>query len=65
MKLTVFGMRRPKTTTKVMLLVALVSCGVFASSKIPVHNNTPRVYVSLSYRGHVRKADERVFRPPV
>ncbi len=65
MKLNVFGMRRPSTTMKMMLLVALVSCGVLASSKIQVDNNTPRVYASLAYVGTWRKADERVRRPPV
>ena len=51
MKLNVFGMRRPITTTKMMLLVALVSCGVLASSEIQVDNNTPRVYAYLAYVG--------------
>ena len=34
-----------------MLLVALVSCGVLASSRIQVDNNTPRVYAYLAYVG--------------
>ena len=65
MKLNVFGMHRPLTTMKMVLLVALVSCGVLASSEIQLDNNTPRVYAYLCVRGHDRQADERVRCPPV
>ena len=46
-----------------MLLVALVSCGVLAWSKIQVDNNTPRVYVSLAHVGtSARQMKEYVVR---
>ena len=65
MKLIDLAVRRPSRTTKMMLLLALVSCGVLASSAIQVDNNTPRVYHYLAHVGTSARQIKELCCPPL
>ena len=55
MKLIVFAVRRPIPMMRMMLLVALVSCGVIALITIQVDNSMPRFVVYVAYMGTIAR----------